>query len=124
VLGDLPVHQSLPHFHVNIERAGDRTVVAGVGELDLASAEDFAAAVRTHLADGPVLLDLAELAFIDSAGIRILDTLLREVGRDPGVLAIRSELQAPVVQVLRITGMLDALPLEGAPPASGPGPDR
>ncbi|MEA2302102.1 MAG: anti-sigma factor antagonist [Solirubrobacteraceae bacterium] len=106
----------------SVEHTGDRVVIAVTGELDLATVDDFAAAVEAQLPDGPVLVDLSGLSFMDSSGVRILDTLLREVDRQGWTLTIASELQPGVRQVLEMTGMLAGLPIEGgAPPA---GPDR
>jgi anti-sigma B factor antagonist len=90
--------------------SGERTVAA-VGELDLATADAFAAALRDHLAGGPVLLDLREVSFMDSSGVRVLDALLRDVAREGWSLAVRPEMQNSVRMVLEMTGMIDALPL-------------
>jgi anti-anti-sigma factor len=90
--------------------SGERTVAA-VGELDLATADAFAAALREHLASGPVLLDLREVSFMDSSGVRVIDGLLRDVEREGWSLAIRPEMQRSVSMVLEMTGMIEALPL-------------
>jgi anti-anti-sigma factor len=43
------------------------------GELDMANAEEFGAALRAAMsADSTVVVDLAELTFIDVAGIRAI----------------------------------------------------
>jgi anti-anti-sigma factor len=90
--------------------AGERTVAA-VGEIDLATADAFAATLRDHLASGPVLLDLREVSFMDSSGVRVLDALMRDVEREGWSLALRPEMQSRVRMVLEMTGMLSALPL-------------
>jgi anti-sigma B factor antagonist len=89
---------------------GERTVAAA-GEIDLATADAFAAGLREHLAGGPVLLDLRELSFMDSSGVRVLDALLRDVDREGWSLAVRPELQDSVRLVLEMTGMLNVLPM-------------
>ncbi|MBA3748045.1 MAG: STAS domain-containing protein [Solirubrobacterales bacterium] len=101
-----------PELHVTALRSGGVTNVAVAGEMDIASVGDFGAAVREHLASGPVLLDLRKLTFMDSSGVRALDALMRDVEREGWSLTIRSDMHGNVRQVLRLTGMLDALPLQ------------
>lgn len=72
------------------------------GELDLSSYDEVSA-VLTPLfdADGDVILDLAELTFVDSSGIRIfirLHTALQERG---GRLILRG----PTANVARVFGV-------------------
>jgi anti-sigma B factor antagonist len=107
----------LPQFSLTVTRAGRRTVVAVAGELDLAKAEEFTAGVRERLAEGPLILDMRELSFMDSAGVRALDSLLREAGTEGHSLLIVDELRANVRKALELTGMLAALPLIGEIPA-------
>jgi len=109
-----------PGLGCSVDHTGDWAVIAVTGELDLATVVDFAATVQAQLPDGPVLLDLSGLSFMDSSGVRILDTLLREVDRHQWTLTIGSELQPGVRQVLEMTGMLGCLPIDGAPRPPGP----
>ena len=104
-----------PELRVTATRVDGETNVAVAGEMDIATVSGFAAAVRTHLADGHVLLDLRELTFMDSTGVRALDTLLRDAELHGWTFAIRSDLHRNVRQVLVMTGMLDALPLQDPP---------
>ena len=76
------------------------------GEIDLATYEAFETKVDEHLAGGPVLLDLSGVSFMDSSGIRVLDTWLRN-GAD---LVVERELQPQVQQVLELVGLMDRLP--------------
>ncbi|MCA1690375.1 MAG: STAS domain-containing protein, partial [Actinobacteria bacterium] len=105
---------------LSIEHRAGRAVIAVTGELDLATVDDFAAAVEAQLPDGPVLLDLSGLSFMDSSGVRILDSLVREVDRQGWTLRIGPELQPGVSQVLAMTGMLAGLPIDGGAPPAGP----
>ncbi len=100
-------------------RHGERTVLTVVGEMDVATAPRFAASVREHLADGPVLVDLRSLSFMDSSGVRELDTLARDADTEAQSFAISSDLHPNVRRVLQLTGMLDALPLQDPSPAGG-----
>ena len=62
-------------FEARTERAGTATVVAFIGELDIASEASAAAALEAATGDGGVLVaDLRELDFLDSTGVRVLLT--------------------------------------------------
>jgi anti-sigma B factor antagonist len=68
-------------FSVRTERHGDAAVVVPTGELDLATAPalETALARAFHAAGaGSVVLDLRELEFIDSSGLRTLLTARRQ----------------------------------------------
>ena len=71
---------------VTVELNGDG-VARLRGELDLSSYDDVSSALTPLFdADGDVVLDLAELTFVDSSGIRIfirLHTALQERGGSP-----------------------------------------
>ena len=102
-----------PGFSAQVTAASDgRTVIAARGELDLAAAAGFTALGREHLAKGPVLLDLREVVFLDSAGVRSLNTLLRESDEHGWSFALCSGLHRNVVQILELTGMMAVLPFE------------
>ncbi|MGW6442725.1 STAS domain-containing protein [Lentzea sp. NPDC055074] len=49
-----------------------RTAIKAVGEIDLSNAEAFAAAFADTT--GPLLIDLSEVQYIDSAGMSVLFT--------------------------------------------------
>ena len=102
-----------PEFAVVVAPAPEGSIVSATGELDLATAAPLEAAVRSLLRRGPVVLDLRELAFMDSTGVRTLDALARDADREGRRFAIRPELRPPVRQVLVLTGMIDTLPLVG-----------
>ncbi len=108
-------------FKLTVEPASDRTVLAAAGELDLVAADDLLAELRRHLAAGPVLLDLQELSFTDSSGLRVLDTALRDAEREGWTLAVHPGLQPGVRRALELTGMLELMPFEGPAPDQ-PGP--
>ena len=65
-------------FSVRTEQHGDVTVVVPRGELDLATAPALELALDEALDDAQrVVLDLRELEFIDSSGLRTLLTARR-----------------------------------------------
>jgi anti-sigma B factor antagonist len=75
-----------------------------VGELDLSTAPLLAEAIHDRLGlDGDLVLDLSELTFIDSAGIRsLLDASHQLQGR--GRLVLRSP-TAAVSRVFEVVGI-------------------
>ena len=86
------------------------------GEFDLESAAAFKAAVRDALRRAPKLLsvDLRDVAFMDSTGLRTLITV-HESARSAG---LRLEIVRPPAHVQRVfdlTGMTPRLPLVDSP---------
>jgi anti-sigma B factor antagonist len=61
-------------LRVDIEDRSDHAVVTAVGEIDAATADLVATAVSDALSDGYkcVLLDFAQVTFIDSTGLGVL----------------------------------------------------
>ncbi|MDZ5620062.1 STAS domain-containing protein [Nocardioides bizhenqiangii] len=81
------------------------TVVRAVGEVDLSTAQDLAAAVRPCLADGEsVVLDLSGVEFIDSSGLGTLVQLLKEAARNGASLTLGG-VTASTYRLLEVTGL-------------------
>jgi anti-anti-sigma factor len=91
--------------------AGGVVRLSVAGELDMATADEFAAAVLETLVSGDtvaVMLDFAAVSFCDSSGIRALDRLYG-VAAEMGIHLRAENLQPIVRRVLEITGILEAL---------------
>jgi len=102
----------------------DNVVVAVVGDIDLATADQFEAALVEAFTEfsGQVVLDLAGVSFMDSQAIT---TLLRVHTRydDPPRLMIRS-LQPSPKRVFELTGLDRILRISEAPtPRLVPSPE-
>jgi anti-anti-sigma factor len=82
--------------------------------MDLATAGTMDEGVRARLREGPVLLDLSAITFMDSSGVRVLDGLLRDAAEEGWNLLVARALSAPVEQVLDLTGVIAQLPFAGA----------
>jgi anti-anti-sigma factor len=108
-----------PPYSLSSVHADGRTVLAVSGEIDIATVDEVAAAVRDELVEGPLLLDLHGLSFIDSSGLRMLIDLLRESEQAGWSLTIANELHANVKRLLNMAGILDMLPFDGGGPQSG-----
>jgi anti-sigma B factor antagonist len=76
-MSEFPIPEA---FSVRLERRGDAAVVVPTGELDLATAPALEASLNRAFADDVprVVLDLRELEFIDSSGLRTLLTARRQ----------------------------------------------
>jgi anti-anti-sigma factor len=66
---------------VSFSLLGDTHVVRLTGEIDLANAPAIGRAIVAHTtAAGKVLVDLTSVSFLDSAGVRLLDALVGDLG--------------------------------------------
>jgi anti-sigma B factor antagonist len=80
-------------------------VAALRGELDMSSYDDASAALAPLFdEDGDVVLDLAELTFVDSSGIRIFIRLHTAVHERGGRLILRGP-TANVARVFAVAGL-------------------
>ncbi len=106
----MSVMHGVSEFEVRVIRRGDATIVAVVGEIDLATVGDVRAAMVAE-ADAPrVICDLTKVTFMDSSAVHLIGELLRMIER----LTFRVPASPAGLQVLVMTGMLSRLPLEDA----------
>jgi len=95
-------------FRCDVIPERDRVRVAPAGELDLATAPQFARTIEELLASGfdHVVVDLTSLDFIDSSGIHLLLSL--QDSADAGRVRLRLRPGPPSVQRrLELTGVLN-----------------
>ena len=104
----------MPLLKIREAAAGEDWVLAPVGDLDMASAEEFDArladAAREH-PDGILIVDLGGLEFMDSAGLRVLLTAARSSSKDGGRLRLRGARRS-VQRVFEVSGTDALLPFE------------
>jgi anti-anti-sigma factor len=79
------------------------TLVALAGELDLTNVDDLEEQLTTLTNGGPVVLDLNQVVFVDSAALHRLFRLVRD--RGAGGVAFVVEPTAPVAATLSIVEM-------------------
>ena len=102
---------AVPPFSMRMHQAGDTLVIRAFGELDISQAKMFEAELREAFVDeSTVLLDLSEVEFIDSTGLRALILLSDEARTDGDKLRIRRSLSPAVERMLTLTGLADRLP--------------
>lgn len=66
---------------VSFSTFGDAELVRLSGEIDLANAPEIGRAIVARMsAAGKVLVDLTAVSFLDSAGVRLLDSLIGDLG--------------------------------------------
>ncbi len=102
----------MDEFSVSRRRVGDVIVVAPAGEIDLATVDDLQAAVDAAAGETEqVVLDLREVTFIDSAGLRLVLQNSRAIASF-GVVRGPREVQ----RVFDLVGLDDRLTMLDRPP--------
>ena len=100
-------------FSISISDRDGRAVVVIRGELDLATAPDLDAAIKSRLDDGQdVVVDLRELEFMDSTGLRVLVAAHGRVeGTEQRFLIVRPLPGASIERILAVAGVERVLDL-------------
>ena len=93
-------------FSVAVDHTGDRTVITVGGELDLATAPRLEEALLPPLDGGAaVALDLRELEFMDSTGVRVIVAAHLSSQEHDGALTVCAIPGGPVARILEISGL-------------------
>jgi anti-sigma B factor antagonist len=115
-----------PHLSIELIRPDndEEIVLSLVGDLDPLSGPSLAAKVAEATgpdgSEGRVVLDLAELAFIDSSGLRTLMEVHTSLEQRGARLVLRRP-SRPTMRLLQITSLDEVFELEGPfPPDSSP----
>ena len=90
---------------------GDKLTVALEGRLDTTTAPEFEAALKEDLPNvQSVVLDFEKLEYISSAGLRVLLTAQKEMGKKGGMVI--KNVCPEILEVFEITGFADILTVE------------
>jgi anti-sigma B factor antagonist len=103
-------------FSVTRRQAGEAVVVVPVGEIDIATVEAVQAQIDVAAGEARiVVLDLREVAFIDSAGVRLVLEGTRELAAAGGELVV---VQGPpsVRRVFDLVGLDGRVRIVASPP--------
>jgi anti-anti-sigma factor len=93
---------------------GDRVAVAVRGELDLSHASELKELLLSEVSAGTsVLLDLADVEFIDSTGLAAIVTALNRANALGCELELDPELQPQARRLMELTGVLPHLVRDG-----------
>src|SRR5215208_108106 len=104
-------------FSISVSDTDGRAVVGVRGELDLATAPELETVLLERLDAGDdVVLDLRELEFMDSSGLRVLVTAhARATDGGPGFAVVRPPEGGEVARILDIAGVEQQLNLIDEP---------
>jgi anti-sigma B factor antagonist len=98
---------------VHTETEDSSPVVVVTGEIDMATApmlaQELEAAVRAG--EGPVVLDLLDVTFFDSSGLRVAIVAHRDLGVKGRRLAVVCDPQGHVRRTFALAGLADVLDL-------------
>jgi len=96
---------------VRIEQGGDSLILRALGEHDIATADTLAEELgRVSRRDAaPIVLDLGEVDFLDSMGLRALLAVAKHSRETGNRLRIRQD-SAAVRRVVTVTGLEGSLP--------------
>ncbi len=101
-----------------ITQRGDQSMVtlAVVGELDMSTVPQLAESVGRRVSGGArdVTVDLHELSFMDSSGLRLLIELYDTSREGDWTLRLIAPRHEAALLVLRVTGADQALPFKDA----------
>ncbi|GEM_PF-132091 len=104
---------------INLSKSADRAIVVVEGRLDTVSAPDFGSQLQQWISDGETrfVLDLADLEYVSSAGLRTILVLAKEAKAQGGEVCC-CRVQGLVKQVFDVSGFSSIIPvfdsLEGA----------
>lgn len=99
-------------FRVDVVVSDESCLISVFGEVDVASAPAVGQALQeAEVSAAPsVVLDLAGVTFLDSAGIRVLLEAVLASRAGMNKLSVRRDYQPQVDRVLAIAGVIEALP--------------
>ena len=88
-----------PQLTVDEGSHGDWVVLAASGELDMATSPRLTRAIEAHVGE-QVVVDLSEVTFIDSLGLRALINARQTLGED-NIRLVAPD--GPVLRLLKLT---------------------
>jgi anti-anti-sigma factor len=117
---------ALEPFAIAVEERDDRVIVTPRGELDMANANELEEAVMPRLHDGAwLVLDLRELDFIDSSGLRVVVGAHRTAEEHDGrFTCVRGEAGSTVHRIVEIAGIDGVIEMVDDPYQPQPQPDQ
>jgi anti-sigma B factor antagonist len=106
----------MTELNLSVWHYGDRATIQVGGEIDLATGPQLLA-VLVELVDRglhQLVVDLAQVTFLDCAGISVLVDALRRVQEHGGSLRLVRPTRR-VARVLALTGMTTMFPIDASP---------
>jgi anti-sigma B factor antagonist len=105
---DMAVENTANPLTVTSAAQGDHTVVSVSGEVDAASADLLRVAIGEVIEGGQarIAVDMSDVSFIDSSGLRVLIAGYKSASAAGGALTVQAP-SDPVTRLLEITGQLE-----------------
>ena len=97
--------QTVSHLNLRVLALERGNVVTASGEIDLLTADQLDQAIN-QFPNGDVIVDFANVDFIDLTGLKVLVTADRQLARRNARLVIRNA-SATVMRLMEITGLDD-----------------
>jgi anti-anti-sigma factor len=99
-------------FQLSIDELQDEARITLTGELDAAAAPQFKGAIEEVASSSPkrLVLFMDELAFLASAGLRVLIFARQKMGSDVEIYVIGSK--GPVLNTLKMSGFHQSVYLQ------------
>jgi anti-anti-sigma factor len=103
-------HGDLAEFSL-FARAGT-VIVDTRGEIDLSNSAELKRTVEEASLQGPVILDLTSVTFIDSTGVRALFKLRRQLAESGTAFCVVVPPGAPIRRVVTLLDLSSSVPLD------------
>ena len=98
------------HDSLTVDNEADGAIIVH-GDIDVAGGPILEAAIRAREGQGAVIIDLGDVYFIDSSGLRSLLGASRR-GSDNGATVVLRNVGAEVLRLLQITGTTEHFSIE------------
>ncbi|MFL5844860.1 MAG: STAS domain-containing protein [Solirubrobacteraceae bacterium] len=86
--------------------------IAVLGELDLSTADELREALDQEMRNGrSVILDLSQVAFVDSTGLTVILRTMQAAQEGRWNFGVAAELSPAALRTIRVAGVLPLLPL-------------
>ena len=95
---------------LSVDIDGDGVIIVH-GDIDVAGGPILDAAIRERENDGPVVIDLGDVFFIDSSGLRSLLGASRRANERDGTVSLR-HVRSEALRLLEITGTTERFTIE------------
>lgn len=105
---------------LQLDEEDGATIASVKGEIDLSNAAELETAISHAVANEAVglVVDLAEVEYLDSSGVTLLFNLSRRVSRRQQEFVVVVPGEAHVREILTLSGATDALELQDTLPGA------
>jgi anti-sigma B factor antagonist len=95
-------------LEIKIERIGKHVLIRLIGRLDITQSDEVESALSKDIqsGEGDMIVNLGQISYISSSGIRIFVGMVRELGRQGRKLKL-CNITPPVKKVFDVVELLD-----------------